>query len=473
MSKDSKANVTNQESLTPAQLKLERVIQRSLAECEVDSVPITDSLRATFKSKLWRMGQCLAKVGGTKRKEILESWKGPQSTWEVHIDLVDTTKSLVKEKRKADRQLASERAKRQKLEEEVKASKKSAKALEVVNRRLKTSLLSAKATHGGHSGRMARRKSWSQLSRQQQSCRRRQIHLDVESSLAFLENDGFVVRSLELENLETKEKQSLDVKSGKFSSSKGIVSQNDHDSDLLRLVLYVKKFALSKDAYHELSMVCELLPRSWKIKDLIQKLNSSWEITPCPEGEGVQQSLRSRLTERVRHLAITEFESPPTLQVKISGDGTQVCQKLHLINITFTLLNEGARAMSASGNHSIAVIHTEEKYETLATALADVRAEMSTLTTVTVGGMTFSVEYFLGADWKFLALVCGLDAANSEHACVWCKCPKEERHNMDKTWSMTNVELGARTIGEVAENAKRPKKKQEFNCSRTPLFRCH
>lgn len=256
-------------------------------------------------------------------------------------DLVDTTKSLVKEKRKADRQLASERAKRQKIEEEVKASKKSAKALEVVNRRLKTSMyfLSAKAAHGGHSGRRVRRKSWSQLSRQQQSCRRRQIHLDVESSLAFLENDGFVVRSLELENLETKEKQSLDVKSGKFSSSKGIVSQNDHDSDLLRLVLYVKeKFSLSSDAYHELSMVCELLPRSWKVKDLIQKLNSSWEITPCPGGEGVQQSLRSRLTERVRHLAITEFESPPTLQVKISGDGTQVCRKLHLINITFTLL---------------------------------------------------------------------------------------------------------------------------------------
>jgi len=31
------------------------------------------------------------------------------------------------------------------------------------------------------------------------------------------------------------------------------------------------------------------------------------------------------------------------------------------------------------------------------------------------------IVFFLG-DWK--ATVCGLDAANSEFSCIWCKCPK-------------------------------------------------
>ena len=36
--------------------------------------------------------------------------------------------------------------------------------------------------------------------------------------------------------------------------------------------------------------------------------------------------------------------------------------------------------------------------------------------------MNFQLEYFLGSDWKFLACVCGIGAANGEHACIWCKC---------------------------------------------------
>ena len=48
----------------------------------------------------------------------------------------------------------------------------------------------------------------------------------------------------------------------------------------------------------------------------------------------------------------------------------------------------------------------------------------------------------MGGDWKFLAIVMGIDSARSEYACIWCKCSKEERANMDKTWSITH---GART----------------------------
>lgn len=54
-----------------------------------------------------------------------------------------------------------------------------------------------------------------------------------------------------------------------------------------------------------------------------------------------------------------------TVQVKLSGDGTKVCRKLNLINVTFTLLNEGDVAKSPRGNHTIAIINGTETYDSL------------------------------------------------------------------------------------------------------------
>ena len=34
---------------------------------------------------------------------------------------------------------------------------------------------------------------------------------------------------------------------------------------------------------------------------------------------------------------------------------------------------------------------------------------------------------FFGGNLKFLAVVCGIEAANVDHACIWCKCPKNKR----------------------------------------------
>lgn len=42
-----------------------------------------------------------------------------------------------------------------------------------------------------------------------------------------------------------------------------------------------------------------------------------------------------------------------------------------------------------------------------------------------MGDYKYDIEYFLGGDWKFLAYVCGLGAANQDYACIWCKCPQE------------------------------------------------
>ena len=73
---------------------------------------------------------------------------------------------------------------------------------------------------------------------------------------------------------------------------------------ILNLLLYAKeRFRISDAAYHELSMLFPILPRTCQVKQRVKELNDQWEIFPTPEGSiGVQQSLKKQLTERVEHL---------------------------------------------------------------------------------------------------------------------------------------------------------------------------
>ena len=60
--------------------------------------------------------------------------------------------------------------------------------------------------------------------------------------------------------------------------------------------------------------------------------------------------------------------------------------------------------------------------------------------------LLLQLDFYLGGDWKFLALVTGIDAATSEHACIWCKCPKEDRWDTSMHWYITNPDEGARCV---------------------------
>lgn len=53
------------------------------------------------------------------------------------------------------------------------------------------------------------------------------------------------------------------------------------------------------------------------------------------------------------------------IRVKLSGDGTctNIGKRLHVVNITFTILEEGRKAMTADGNHLVAVMKVPENYD--------------------------------------------------------------------------------------------------------------
>ena len=159
------------------------------------------------------------------------------------------------------------------------------------------------------------------------------------------------------------------------------------------------------------------------------------------------------------------------IKVKLSGDGTNVGKQLHVINITFTPLNEGAKAMAADGNHLTTIIKVSENYESLSVALQHIRKDMESLSHISVGSANFQIEWFLGGDWKFLACICGLGAANANNPCIWCKCPLYDKYDQNKEWSLSDPSKGARTIKEIEETSKKKlRADQRFNVKHVPLF---
>ena len=56
------------------------------------------------------------------------------------------------------------------------------------------------------------------------------------------------------------------------------------------------------------------------------------------------------------------------IHIKLTGDGTQIVRGLTIINVAFTVLEEGNQATSALCNHSVAIFKMAENYDNLAAA---------------------------------------------------------------------------------------------------------
>ena len=233
------------------------------------------------------------------------------------------------------------------------------------------------------------------------------------------------------------------------------------------------RFCLSDEAYLEVSQLTRDLPRMYELKSVAKELNSKTVITPSPGNIlGVQQSIKERLAIQLRRVLQSDKGTPTLndgcIDIKLSGDGTCVGRNLHVLNFTFTLVNQ-TQASSVAGHHTIAILELCEHYDELATGLQDIAKEVSELQEIEVDGKPYALRYYLGGDWKFLALTCGLNAANADYSCIWCKCHSKDRWNMQLKWSLSDTSKGARTIEEIKTLSKKPAK-QQYGCKRLPLF---
>ena len=103
---------------------------------------------------------------------------------------------------------------------------------------------------------------------------------------------------------------------------------------------------------------------------------------------------------------------------------------LNVVSVAFTILEEGTKARSVAGNHTIAIMKVSESYKELIKGLRDICQEARDLEMITIDERIFKITFFLGGDWKFLATINGLGHANANFACIWCKCAKIQYFDM-------------------------------------------
>ena len=216
----------------------------------------------------------------------------------------------------------------------------------------------------------------------------------------------------------------------------------DDDLDNINMLLYLKdKFNISGVARREITMKANAVPKTYGIKKRIRKLNSKWNLKAVPgDFEGVQVGFEESLKKHVSRLEQTgTLKDRDTIKVKMNGDGTNIGKRLTVVNFGYTILNERKVAIGEKGNYILAIIKTTESYDNLRQSLPDLIKEMSNLKEINVNGCNYKIEYYLGGDWKLLALVCGVGKANEDYACIWCKCPRTERWNTNKQWEITRT----------------------------------
>ena len=468
LSSDSEAIVEN-ESLAPKELAVERIITKVFSKLHSDVI-VTDRLRSLFVSKLSRMGKSIQSVGGRQRSLLLEKWRG--TNWSIELTNGEIV-PLANKKGKKDSVINfSSKSKILQLRKDLKQTSK--RLCDVTNKceQLKKSNKELLA----QSKPLRKRKcvkSWSEYC---VKYKRRKIKRFADAVSGAIKDEDFTYEYVQLRHTDTGETVAFENKGGIPMISVKEASQEDKNC-LIRQNLYIKeKYNISNVAYHEISMTNPDVPNAYSLRKAAKQmdLNSTIQDTPG-KAIGVQQSLKVKLTKRLEYLVSCDATfQQQKVQVKVTGDGTIVSRSMHVLVIAFTLVNVKSKECpnSPRGNHVVALINTTEDYNNLQEAVRDIEEEIKNTTSITVNDLTFEIEYFLGGDWKFLAISAGLKAANSCYPCVWCKCPNTDRHDLSKTWSIFDGAKGARTIAEIQELSKSAHKKgvETYGCIRQPLF---
>ena len=304
---------------------MERVIAKSLSD---NSIPIniTDTVRASFSSKLWRMGKHFASLGTTCRKTQLEKWA--RSDWSFSVGESEVIRQVLSRKYDTD-ELDAEITKRRCLEKRVE---------ELQNRvQIQEKIIRGKDQHKEYL-----KKPLEECTRQQQLTRKKKMVEDIKDCLRA---EGYEPLSIEATS-KAGHCEVFDLQSARPLSGTQTTSATNFEK--LRSSLYVKdKFGVSFEAFHELSMLSDL-PSSSQVRKLTTSLNSQFKIKNTPNNiTGVQQSIKERIEHRLKCLiqrnSLVKKPTLSTIRVKLTGDGTQIGRGLKVVNIAFTVIDEGGK----------------------------------------------------------------------------------------------------------------------------------
>lgn len=331
----------------------------------------------------------------------------------------------------------------------------------------------------GRALKHSRRKSYYEVTVRQQTRIKRQIKEALLEGTQFLRNLGLCLSTVEINPIELDD---CDFKL-KIRPSTSEANAEQHEPNVNNLLYFKDKHSISDRAYFELKSKCFLnIPSMFHLKKRRGQIDSMFAVH---ENEmGVFFSFADKLKWRLesyfeRKYGFNYDVNAPTfrddiIHVKLSADGTNIGRTLKLLNFTFTIINEGAKAKTANGNYTLGIYEIEhENYASVIACYGEIIDEVERLNEIEIKGKKLHLVYYHAGDWKMLANSLGILAANSKYPCVWCKCAKEEFYRTDVDWSIMDPKQGARSHEEQADILLNvtTTKANRYGYDRPPIFR--
>ena len=307
--------------------------------------------------------------------------------------------------------------------------------------------------------RQSKSTSLQKYSRAHQYRLRSNLSQQCLQALEFIDFCGLQAETLTLKNKQSGKTETLNL-SNKPESLKQV-----------HKIIYIKdNFHISDQAYQSLALAVEGIPSLYKLKQHINNIPAD-EIRATPsQSVGYQRNITTLIQRKIEELHREDLLTSKEVHIKLSGDGTWCGRNIHVVNFSFTVIEEGLKAATATGNYLVSIFQDSEGYTSLCEHLADVRNDIVDLKQVYVDGATYNINFCLGGDYKFLLCCTGLDAASCTYSCLYCKCPSKEFHKSDIKWSMNDKTKGCRTVAEIEQCALLSKKGKKNNCSHAPIF---
>lgn len=299
----------------------------------------------------------------------------------------------------------------------------------------------------------------------------------VEKALWFAKSFGVKIESVRFSDMAGK---SYELGKG-LNKPVHYEDMEESDKDKIKSILYIlDSFGISDDAYHELSVANDSMVRSYLIKECRDSLNEMCTISQTPgDSPGAQVCLKESLDKLLcETIPVSESDesNPPKAQVKFAADGAKVSRLSTFLVLSVAVLNAGEEVMSASGQHTLAIVSADESYISIKDSFNNIFDDINDIIKTkrndkiiytTSSGRQFDLELFLGGDMKFLLLALGLNAANSKYACLYCKIAKEDRYDMTKD---EMYYWGQSMVRSIVDMKKLSTRKFNYGCVRLPLL---
>jgi len=232
-------------------------------------------------------------------------------------------------------------------------------------------------------------------------------------------------------------------------------------ADVDKCIYFKDKITIADHKYHAFKNGMELKMQMASLKAIRKRkaeISNFIEINEFSDGYYIKPTklIKIRIVKFLTALNNETLLRNKKIQIKLSCDGTQLSRNVTIINFVFSIINEGKKASTASGNYRIGAFRIlKENYEAIKPWLPALYEQIKLFKEFKYSktknillenfeyeefrvasdfdeqnSYSFEIEYLFSADMKMILLVLGLKSASSNSPCFLCEVISDEKKNL-------------------------------------------